>query len=78
MAYELEDAHLYLDEHATENLVEKHADEVAGLMVSFAEYAQEIHMVTCKRCDKQFRSVDSVEYCSKGCELGYRPGEWWC
>ncbi len=52
-------------------------DQVARLCAEYAQDAQETHKVDCKRCGKVFLSVDSVEYCSVGCELGYAPGTWW-
>lgn len=34
---------------------------------------QPIVDVRCRRCDRLFRSVSSVEFCSKDCELGSVP-----
>jgi hypothetical protein len=32
----------------------------------------------CARCGKKFQTTANVKYCSKGCEMGYLPGTWWC
>jgi hypothetical protein len=79
MAYDREDAELYLDENnpsTDDDLL--HRTEVLDMMVGYAHYAQEILTIDCARCGIQFRSVDNVKYCSKGCEMGYLPGTWWC
>lgn len=34
------------------------------------EYEFEIVEVRCSRCDKRFRSLPDVKYCTKECELG--------
>ena len=47
--------------------------EIADALDSFA-VAAEIQEVNCKRCDRPFRTIDGVEYCTRGCELGGWPG----
>lgn len=31
---------------------------------------------SCRRCG-EVKAVNEEGYCSVGCELGFRPGEWW-
>ena len=33
----------------------------------------EVVEVSCRRCDRKFRSLREVEYCTKSCELGGWP-----
>jgi hypothetical protein len=35
--------------------------------------AAEVTEVNCKRCDRPFRTIAGVEYCTKSCELGGWP-----
>jgi len=32
---------------------------------------------TCRRCGKSCFVNPETGYCSRGCELGFLPGQWW-
>ena len=48
------------------------AEQITHSLVVLAEKATIVE-VNCKRCDRPFRTIEGVEYCTRSCELGGWP-----
>jgi hypothetical protein len=66
-----EDAREWLAEHEILEVSDIQSFEVLiDIVFDFAQDSQEIYSVKCVRCDREFRSLESVKYCSQDCEEG--------